>query len=185
MVGTTKDGTVGLTAGHVCDPSMGAEAFWLKTTPKSTTMKATLFSGKTAPASVLAVYKKEDLCVFLLEGVFLPYIPLAKKAPAYGDDVHTLAAPLGIYEPKAVPIFTGQYFGVFKKLDTDVYSIPTIFGSSGSPILNSSGELIGVTSRAYPAFPHVCISPRFKYVDRLVSAIEDGYLPYSLSREGI
>ena len=185
VAAASDKGAIGITAGHVCSQPAEDRPYWLKITTEKSSLKATLSTGKSITAKVLAVYEKEDLCVFLLKGVYLPHIPVAYRAPQYGEEVHTLAAPLGIYEPTAVPIFTGRYFGIFREEGVAAYSIPTIFGSSGSPILDSRGRLVGVTSKAFPAFPQVALSPKFKTVQYLVKSIRKGNLPYSLSGEGL
>lgn len=173
-------GTVGMTAGHVCDGAMNSEAisYDVKRLHK---LSITTDQGLKSKADILGIYHDQDLCVFYVPEVTVPYIPLASYPPTYAEDAHTISAPLSIYEPGAVPILTGKYFGIFNNHNFDMYSIPSIFGSSGAPILNKRGELLGVISRAYPAFHQICISPRFYQVAYLVSSLRSGFVPEDLS----
>ena len=180
VVDVTLEGSIALTAGHVCAPLQGDKSVFFIEVREFTSMKATLSSGELVDIEILAMYEDQDLCVVLIPNISLVEVPVADKAPTYGDKVHTLAAPLGIYRPKAVPIFSGSYFGAFEDVSADLYSIPTIFGSSGSPILNEAGEVVGVTSRSYPAFPQIAMSPRYEDVRKLIDEIKNGKMPYSL-----
>jgi S1-C subfamily serine protease len=175
------EGTVAITAGHVCHAVPSGQPGHTFLGSRTTDMSVVVHTGELVPAKILKVYLEEDLCVFLIKGVFLPSIPLATRAPVYGDSVHTLAAPLSIGEPSSVPIFVGHYSGVFTSMDMDAYTIPTTFGSSGSPILDVRGRLVGVTSRAVPSFPHVCFSPKFSSVKKLVDSLGRDSLPQKLS----
>lgn len=75
-------------------------------------------------------------------------------APQYGDKVYNIAAPKGIYNPSATGggvFFTeGLYNGEFI-IKTDktgrlfsMYNLSAAPGSSGSPIVNKNGEIVGM-----------------------------------------
>ena len=103
--------------------------------------------------------KKQDIC--LLQSVSGPlgdgqYLKLSVKKPEYGEQVYNLAGPLGIIEGEMVPLMHGQYFG--EQDGSAFYSIPAIGGSSGSPVVNSRGELIGMIHSVHFRFHHISLS---------------------------
>jgi hypothetical protein len=76
--------------------------------------------------------------------------------PKIGDDIYTISAPLGISTEKTRLHFEGKFGGC----DNDLfhfcfYTLPAIFGSSGSGILNKEGELIGIISVSIVDFKNV------------------------------
>lgn len=80
-------------------------------------------------------------------------IPIAKKEPEYGDDIINISAPYGLMftSPSggAVYITEGRYsgrFGMDGAGNRNMYTIWTAPGSSGSPIINEQGEIIGMVS---------------------------------------
>lgn len=74
--------------------------------------------------------------------------------PEFGDKVYNIAAPKGIYHPSlssgGVFFTEGLYNGEFIMSEGDggrvfsMYSINAAPGSSGSPIVNSNGEIVGM-----------------------------------------
>ena len=71
-----------------------------------------------------------------------------------------------------IPIFDGFFDG--NSGNRAIYSLPAKGGSSGSPIVNHNGELVGMVSAVYIYFPEITISPRFhatkSFIDREVDA---------------
>lgn len=68
---------------------------------------------------------------------------LGYELPEIGSRVYTISAPKGYFLPNAALIFEGIYSGIND--ETMVSTIPTESGSSGSPIFNGRGEVVGMT----------------------------------------
>ena len=115
---------------------------------------------------VLAKSQKFDACI--LESPKLPVkaIPMANFKPDIGEKVYNLAAPQGVFGEDLVMLFEGFYSGVLKSdgfhnPDADIYSLPANPGSSGSPILNSRGMLVGMVWAIHSRFHHITLSVPF------------------------
>ena len=92
-----------------------------------------------------------DTCI-IETSMNVPYLKIGTK-PEFGDDAINIAAPKGIYHPSesggGVYYTQGSYNGQFlmdRKLNRvfSMYSISAAPGSSGSPIVNRNGEIIGM-----------------------------------------
>ncbi len=146
-----------LTAAHVCKQD-DFEQF-VEFNKGHFYLKAIDRSGKEYILERIKHNKSQDIC--LLESVSGPlgdgqYIKLSIKKPEYGEHVYNIAGPLGIIDGEMVPLMHGQYFG--EKNGSDYYSIPVIGGSSGSPVINSKGELIGMIHSVHYRFHHISLS---------------------------
>ena len=105
---------------------------------------------------------KSDICLLeSLSGTLEPaFIPLSLKRLEYGERVFNLAAPMGIIEQNMVPVFQGRYFGAHE--NNAYFSLPAIGGSSGSPIVNSKGELVGMVHSVHYRFHHITLSATYQ-----------------------
>tara|TARA_R100000008_G_C3573555_1_gene163753 strand:+ start:998 stop:1720 length:723 start_codon:yes stop_codon:yes gene_type:complete len=89
-----------------------------------------------------------------------PFIPLSFKSLEYGEKVYNLAAPVGVIEKDMVPVFEGRYFG--ESGGAAYFSIPAIGGSSGSPIVNVKGELVGMVHSVHYRFHHITLGATYQ-----------------------
>jgi len=94
-----------------------------------------------------------DTCV-IETSMNVPSLKLGSP-PEYGQEVINISAPKGIYHPSSsgggVFFTKGSYNGQFlmpggkkKKRIFSMYNLSAAPGSSGSPILNTNGEIIGM-----------------------------------------
>ena len=97
-----------------------------------------------------------------LENCYKEAISLAPAGPLPGDRAYNTAAPLGIFAPEMAPLQEGLYNGDIK--NRAFYSIPAIGGSSGSPIMNHKGELIGMVHSN-----HISLSPTYKDLSEFIN----------------
>ena len=146
-----------LTAAHVCKP----DAFgFLGKNIQDLEVKLTGIDieKRTHTLSIIKFDKDLDICLLTCETVSVPALRLATKKPEYGDQAFNVAAPLGMADGELVPAFQGLFFGKDDSVGKAFYSIPTIGGSSGSPILNTKGELIGMIHSVHYRFHHLAVS---------------------------
>ena len=99
-----------------------------------------------------------DICV-VESSINAPALHIAKREPEFGDKILNIAAPGGFMMPSAsggaVFITDGRYSGSYMERGRGinaVYTLWAIGGSSGSPILNEAGEMIGMVSAIHKSF---------------------------------
>lgn len=166
VIGMRAGDAIGLTAGHLCElpePEQG--------TVVKQTIRVSLWGGATYQASILHIMSEVDVCVLKIAGVKLTPLKIASAPPKYGDVAYTLSAPLGIWGPDMVLAFKGFYSGQSDKVliydALDAYTIPTKGGSSGSPIVNGKGEVIGMTILTMRGLENFCLSPPFSAIQAI------------------
>ena len=95
-------------------------------------------------ADIISLDESSDMCLLfarkLLERKWSCKISGAK--PFEGERVYNVAAPVGIFYENTVPLLEGFYMG--NESLRAYYSIPAMGGSSGSPIFNLRGHLVGM-----------------------------------------
>jgi len=162
------DGAYALTAAHVCDDNKMKKfisAYFTKNYPELTiqydlNFKAKAIDGTEYVVKVVAQDIENDICILWLEDCYKEAIPIAPGAPTPGDRAYNTAAPLGIFAAEMAPLQEGLYNG--DVTNKAFYSLPAIGGSSGSPIMNHKGELIGMIHSVYRSFNHLSLSPTYK-----------------------
>jgi S1-C subfamily serine protease len=173
------DGSYVLTAAHVCDDSgiqNYIDAFFEKEAPmikKSDIRKELLFIGKTIEGTeysveIVAEDTKNDICVVWVKDLYKKALAISPKGPEIGEKVYNVAAPLGIFHPNMIPLQEGYYNG--KINNKDIFSIPAIGGSSGSPIVNWKGELVGMIHSVYRNFNHISLGPTYEDLTSFIHA---------------
>jgi len=150
-----------LTAGHSCQnklpPVQNIGGF--KVVNKGSRFKIVDLNGFQHDAVVVNINTRFDLCLMRISDVHdrPPVLKVATKEPPRGEVVLNMAAPHGLFWPGTVLIFRGVFSGYHDR-GYSVYTIPTKPGSSGSPIINSKNELIGVIFAGYTMIENVGLS---------------------------
>jgi len=101
-----------------------------------------------------------DICLMSASNISAPFLKMSNKRPSYGEKVYTVASPGGLAKNGMVPTFEGRFLGTND--GRAFYSVPAMGGSSGSPLINQKGELVGVTHSVYAYFHHVTVSTTFE-----------------------
>lgn len=108
----------------------------------------------------IKINHRDDICLMSVSDIGAPYIKLSNKRPVYGEKIYTVASPGGLAKNGMVPSFEGRFIGTND--GRAFYSVPAMGGSSGSPLVNKKGELVGVTHSVYAYFHHVTVSTTFE-----------------------
>jgi len=164
-IGHTKDRTFFLTARHFCEG----------TGPKFIdVINIHTHKMENAEAEIIAMDKEIDACIVSTRKVQIRPILIANNPPEIGEKVYNLAAPQGVFGEDLVLLYEGFYSGKLTEgpmgnVTADIYSLPANPGSSGSPIIDSHGRLIGVVFAIHSRFHHITLSTPF---EKLKSFIE-------------
>ena len=146
-----------LTAAHICN--LGELEGLINKTGGDILHKAVDRQNRTHALIILKYNLKLDVCILQAKKTKdLPNFPLrlSVKPPEYGEQVYNLAAPAGIIDGEMVPVYQGRFFGNSER--NAFFGIPTIGGSSGSPIVNIKGELVGMIHSVHYRFHHITLS---------------------------
>ena len=150
-----------LTAGHSCEnklpSSQNVDGF--RIVNKGSRFIVVGLNGDQHDARVISINKRFDLCLMQVSDVHQnpPILKVADKEPARGEIVVNMAAPHGLFWSGTVLIFRGAFSGYHTR-GYSIYTIPTKPGSSGSPIINSKGKLVGVIFAGYRMIENVGLS---------------------------
>ena len=151
-----------LTAGHSCDTKVFKERFdvaGVESEVLDQNMTAVTYYGKVYPVTVVKIETQYDMCLLQVHGISRHprSVKLAEAGPRPGEKVYNLAAPLGIFNPKMVITFEGLFAG-YNEEGYALYSLPTKPGSSGSPVFNSTGEVIGMIFAGFTRIENIAIT---------------------------
>ena len=155
-----------LTAAHICAQDKFGR---IPSQPMQQYFKVIDRKKKTYIVEVIKYDSDDDICILRsITGDLDPsFIPMSSKAPEYAEHIYNLAAPVGVIQEEMVPAFGGLFFGkaknpMFGKNEIAFYSVPAIGGSSGSPIFNSKGELLGMVHSVHYRFHHITLSATYE-----------------------
>ena len=156
-----------LTAAHVCEnkrmKKLVAKGKEDKTVDLTYNKRLQIIDLRNAKheAEILSLDHEIDVCVLLTEKVSMPAAKVSNSPVQEGDKVWNVAAPLGLFDTNTVSILEGYYSGTMPNVEPSavLYSIPVAPGSSGSAILYSRGEIVGMVHSVYTRFHHQSLSP--------------------------
>ncbi len=169
IIQNRPEGSYVLTAAHVCDERETKKE--IEADPKSDLKIAfyvVTLDLKRKPVRIVKFDNRHDVCLVWVDNLFEPQVTISPKSPEPGDLVLNIAAPLGVFSKNMVPIFQGFYNGTNEQ-DMGVYSLPAFGGSSGSPIFNQKGELIGMVHSVIRHFNNVALSPSYQAMREFIN----------------
>jgi len=166
--GTLLAKTYILTAGHVCDIDYAKTQLGVEN--MSVVYSILDSNGITFKATVHSLDAENDLCIMVTQRLGQTPIVLRSSGPSYGEKFYNIAAPAGIAAKNYVPILEGRYSG-FKSYAM-IFTIPAVGGSSGSPIFDNQGEMVGMIMSVNHKFPFVSYSPHYNAIEKIIEGIE-------------
>ena len=168
VVKITPLGGYVLTAGHVCDTSSDIIPQIELIRNIDINIEILDIDYKRWHAEIVEVDKNIDTCILWVPDLDKPAVRISFKDPTQGDKAYNVAAPAGIFYDGAVPLLEGYYMGERAWDGVAMYTVPAAGGSSGSPIFNSRGHLIGMIHSVNRYFPFVSISPTSEQLRRFI-----------------
>jgi hypothetical protein len=164
-----------LTVKHVCSPENNSIA---EANGYASVIEIQDIDGSFNVAEVIQLSDTDDLCVLKYHpaGVGTYAVASISSVPPIIDDMmYMYAAPSGFYVPSAITQFSGTYSGnvMLNMGVVGVYTIPATGGSSGSSIVNSSGEIVGVLHSTLASFHHVSLASTYSSLIKFIEDLED------------
>ena len=192
IVGQEREITLIATSAHVCSIMFGDQVkyFIPDYSPKdpSWKLKETAsfimndYRGRSYTAIPIKFDLESDICVLGSSKISLPVLMISQSPPIIGEKYYNIAAPMGVWSSKMIPLFEGFFLGLRKT--SYAFSIPTKGGSSGSPIINKYGEVVAAVHSSYRGFENLCIATTnnqiFKVYRKSIQRLRKDYDKYKL-----
>jgi len=145
-----KNETYILTADHFCQSFDKVEFYQQEDRiyASGSTMFVYDYTGNEYEGNIVFQEPSLDLCLVRSNMPISKNIDISLSMPKIGEKVYTVSSPLGI-SPDGVGLhFEGIFSGCDENTRECFFSIPATFGSSGSLILNSDGDVIAMIQKA-------------------------------------
>ena len=168
VIKKSRTGSYVLTTGHTCNPKFGVPRGLKNVYVKQNTV--IIDSNMKAHKTITVEFNsKLDTCILHTRSLRAPLVKINYDSPPkQGDIAYNYAASYGVFGKRTIPILEGRFSGFVWGFA--LYTIPDIGGSSGSPIFDSRGELIGMIHSVHSRFHHLSFSPTHK---ELIKFIKD------------
>ena len=177
IVSSSKTGSYAITAAHFCEDDMD---LLLQTVVRGTPIQKIKFYAydidmKKFDVNIIHYDNKLDLCLIYVKKLKRNPALISYHSPVPGDKAYNLAAPMGMFHTNMIPKLDGYFAGHYnrdprnKDQDFAIYSIPAIGGSSGSPIYNKNGYIIGMIHSVNTKFPFITYSPTYEQLKQYIS----------------
>jgi len=107
-------------------------------------------SGNEATATVLATDRRRDVALLKVASSGTGGLPIRFDQPAVGDTVYAIGAPL---DPTYSATVSKGIISAFRDIEDEQWiqsDVNVQHGSSGGPLLDERGNILGITSRGEP-----------------------------------
>lgn len=174
VVDSSIQGSYILTAGHVCEVEMENiikdDAMVKALKRVDIDFNIVNITQSKYVADIITIDKSSDMCLMFAPKYWNEEGPvrMADRPAFNGERVYNVAAPVGIFYENTVPSFEGFYMG--KQDLRSYYSIPAMGGSSGSPVFNLRGDLVGMIHSVNAMFPMVSVSPHYETIKKFIGS---------------
>ena len=167
-----------LTAAHVCDTSAtdefmyvsGNNQYKITLEQKVLSIEIVDYTGTKREATVHSLDKPNDLCIVYTKNLWGKPFRVSNTNPVIGQKVYNVASPHKIWSPGMVLMLDGYYSG--QAINGFYhYTVPARPGSSGSPIFDSRGRIVGMVQRAVTGFENLALSTSTQAIREIMSSI--------------
>ena len=167
VVSSGKGGSYAITAAHFCEDDI---ELLLQSVVQGVPIRKIEFYAydidmKKYDINIVDYDRELDLCLIYVKKLQKNPALIAQDSPKPGDKTYNLAAPLGMFNKNMIPKLDGYFAGYYhrgshnKDQQFAIYSVPAVGGSSGSPLFNKDGYIIGMIHSVNIRFPFLTYSP--------------------------
>jgi len=167
-----------LTADHFCSARADVPEIILTNSDVETSLWVTGPSGTNWPAEIVYTDKSYDLCLLRTRIKIKEGLEISRDIPVIGDRIFAVTAPLGINEKGVSVEFDGIFSGC-DAYDRCYFTIPAIYGSSGSLVLDKDEKIVGMIQMTPADFNAMSIGVSSRTIRQFLQSAED-YLDIDL-----
>jgi len=176
VVSSARAGSYAITAAHFCEDDMD---LLLQSVIRGTPIQKIQFYAydidmKKYDVNIVDYDREVDLCLIYVKKLQKKPALISQTPPEPGDKTYNLAAPMGVFNTNMIPKLDG-YFAGYYHMDPDkkdqkfaIYSVPAVGGSSGSPLFNKDGYIVGMIHSVNIRFPFLTYSPTHKQLKQYI-----------------
>jgi hypothetical protein len=130
-------------------------------------LKIVTQSGKSySVTQVLGYSSTEDIAILKISETDTPYLEIATEEVKTGDAVYTLGSSLGLQDTFGAGIVSNPSITISKK-ECIQFTAQMSSGNSGGPLVNSSGEVIGITTMSATSGQDMNFALKISSIDKI------------------